>query len=142
MPRTTKPLIERLTARIDAEGPCWEWTGALNRTGYGVIGRGRRGEGNILTHRAAWELLVGPIPEGCDLDHLCRNPPCCNPDHLEPVDRATNVARGARRRGYRDHIKHCPRGHEYDHHNGRQRICRTCNRESASAANARKRAAA
>lgn len=135
-----KPLMQRLLARIDAGGPCWEWMGALSE-GYGVIGRGRRGEGNIFTHRAMWELLVGPVPDGLELDHLCRNRRCCNPDHLEPVTRELNVARGARRPGYRRHIVFCPRGHRYDHHNGRQRICRTCHREDAEASRARRRAA-
>lgn len=91
-----KPLEERVFSRIDADGPCWLWTGALNRKGYGVIQRGDRDMGTALVHRVVWELLVGLVPLGLDLDHLCRVRACCNPDHLEPVTRAVNTARGAR----------------------------------------------
>jgi HNH endonuclease len=138
--RRTTPLLDRLIARIDAEGPCWEWTGAISSsTGYGAIGRGRRGEGSVTTHQAMWEQLIGPVPDGLELDHLCRNRSCCNPDHLQPVTRIVNVARGARRPGYRDHITRCSRGHAYDGRGGRQRRCSTCHREDAAASNARKR---
>ena len=89
-----KPLADRLFSRIDADGPCWLFQGGLTKDGYGVIGRGRRGEGSVYAHRAAWELLVGPIPDGLEIDHLCRVRSCCNPDHLEPVTRKTNVNRG------------------------------------------------
>jgi len=135
------PIFDRLVARIDASGVCWEWTGAKSE-GYGVIGRGGRGEGNALTHRVMWEQLVGRIPEGLDVDHLCRNRACCNPDHLEPVDRRTNVARGLRRPGYRGSILHCPRGHLYDRSTATQRKCSTCKNENARALRIAKEAAA
>lgn len=127
--RKRTPIFDRLMARIDASGVCWEWTGATT-SGYGVIGRGGRGDGNALTHRVMWEEMIGAVPQGLDLDHLCRNRACCNPDHLEPVDRATNVARGLRQRGYRKGILHCPRGHLYDRSNAKQRKCSTCKNES------------
>jgi hypothetical protein len=118
---------------VDAEGICWIWTGAVSSSGYGVIGRGRKGEGFAFTHRAAWELLVGAIPPDLILDHLCRVKTCCNPDHLEPVTRAENARRGARGPGWAARqITHCVHGHEFTAANTMicrtQRRCRTCDR--------------
>lgn len=80
----------------DPETGCWNWQLSLNNAGYGIkcVPTYRR----VLGHRYYYEQLVGPIPEGHDLDHLCRNPRCCNPDHLEPVTRSENLRRGARGR--------------------------------------------
>jgi hypothetical protein len=63
--------------------PCWIWTGAANEHGYGVIGRGRRGEGNEKAHRLAYRLYKGEIPYGKIVLHKCGNPFCVNPSHLE-----------------------------------------------------------
>lgn len=87
-------LAERFWPKVDASGDCWEWTGARNPEGYGRIGAGRRGSATLHAHRVAWELLVGPVPAHLELDHLCRNPRCVNPDHLEPVSRTENIRRG------------------------------------------------
>src|SRR5690349_14618154 len=78
-----RTLSERFHAKIfvDASG-CWIWTGAKKELGYGVIGRGRRGEGTIKTHRASWEIHRGPIPQGMNVLHKCDRPSCVNPDHL------------------------------------------------------------
>jgi hypothetical protein len=78
---------DRFWSKVDARGVCWEWTGWRDKDGYGGCGDGR-------AHRVAWTKLVGPVPEGLVLDHLCRNPPCVNPDHLEPVTPKVNTARG------------------------------------------------
>lgn len=79
----TASLRERLYSRIKiTPNGCWEFTGYRSAGGYGELGRGRRGEGNIRAHRAAWELEHGPIPTGMSVCHACDNPPCCNPDHL------------------------------------------------------------
>lgn len=88
---------------------CWEWTGSRQGQGYGQFwleGRTQR------SHRVSYEALVGPIPEGLFLDHLCRNTSCCNPEHLEPVSNADNIRRGAIS-GFRgdDSRKECGRGH-------------------------------
>lgn len=84
-------LRERLEARIDRSGDCWVWTGNRTSAGYGQVWARRR---MLLVHRVVYEQLVGPIPEGLVIDHLCRNRSCCNPAHLEPVTTAENVRRG------------------------------------------------
>ena len=102
---------------------CWGWTGAIDAEGYARF----RWQGrNALAHRVAYEHCVSSVPKGLDLDHLCRNHPCVNPEHLEPVTRRENL-----RRGYRYRPTHCPQGHPYAGSNlyqyGNHRQCRTCN---------------
>lgn len=95
--RTTRPLADRLWEKVIKEpGGCWVWTGATNAAGYGKIGRGPRSATpqNDYTHRVAYELTYGAIPDGLVIDHLCRNTSCCNPDHLEAVPPRTNSLRG------------------------------------------------
>jgi hypothetical protein len=71
--------------------PCWVWQRATDRKGYGSVGYG----GKVRkAHCVFWERAHGPVPEGLQLDHLCRNPSCVNPDHLEPVSGTENVRRG------------------------------------------------
>ena len=84
-------LRERVEARIDRSGDCWVWTGSRTGAGYGQVWSRR---GNRGVHRIVYEQLVGPIPDGLVIDHLCRNRSCCNPAHLEPVTMAENVRRG------------------------------------------------
>ena len=74
---------------------CWEWLGCKDGDGYGMF----RFEGYMRrAHRWGYELLVSKVPEGLVLDHLCRNPSCVNPDHLEPVTNQENLDRGEGRR--------------------------------------------
>lgn len=110
-------------------GPCWLWTGTVSRKGYGHHGW----EGATrITHRIAYQLVVGPIPEGLELDHLCRNRACCNPDHLEAVTHAINALRGISANAINARKTHCLRGHEFTPENTRidsfGRHCRACRR--------------
>ena len=133
MARKQTAALQRLISKLVIDGDCWRFTGALTG-GYGVIGRGGRGAGNVYTHRLTYEHFIGPIPEGLDIDHLCRNRWCCNPRHLEAVPRIVNVARGLRGPGYGPRERsHCKWGHPYSGDNlvvtPKQRKCRACMRE-------------
>lgn len=120
-------VIAALSDRIDfTESGCWEWTGPTNNHGYGRTGNAE------YVHRVVWRETVGPIPEGLELDHLCRNPACCNPDHLEPVTHAENMRRSLSANRAKTH---CPAGHPYDERNTllaekpqgwKNRICKAC----------------
>lgn len=111
---------------------CWEWTASRTSTGYGqfaIAGMPRK------AHRVAYELMVTEIPDGLHLDHLCRNPLCVNPWHLDPVTNAVNTERGRLRTvlNAKPPKSHCPSGHEYAGDNlyfdsEGYRACRTCNR--------------
>lgn len=125
------PWPERFWEKVDRTQSCWIWTGALVN-GYGVI-RASGSRRMLKAHRVAYELMVGSIPEGLVIDHLCRNPACVNPAHLEPVTQRVNVLRGNAPAAQQVHITHCPRGHEYNIENtywqGRKRSCRICRRD-------------
>jgi hypothetical protein len=86
----------RFTAKVLVEdNGCWSWVSAKESGWYGRFSiRTDSGLVAVPSHRAAYELFVGPIPEGLHIDHLCRNICCVNPDHLEPVTRQENVRRG------------------------------------------------
>ena len=137
---------ERFWAKVDRSGECWLWAASLFANGYGQF---RLQGKNRLAHRVAYELLVGPIPEGLHLDHLCRVRHCVNPDHLEPVTPAENYRRGlgAGPMVARQLVKtHCPQGHPYDVANtyrtrGR-RHCRACHRAASAARRQRAKAVA
>lgn len=119
---------------IVCESGCWEWVGGKSGTGYGcwkVNGKTRR------AYRVMYERAKGPVPEGKELDHLCRNRLCVNPDHLEPVTRRENVLRGISPSAVHARKTHCHQGHPFtpentalwNRKNGTQtRVCRTCRR--------------
>jgi hypothetical protein len=83
---------QRFFAKVKQAGECWEWTGARGPTGYGYFNSGDNTP--TVAHRWCYEFMVGPIPDGLHLDHLCRNEPCVNPAHLDPVTPAVNLQRG------------------------------------------------
>ena len=120
------PMRLALKATIRTSG-CWEWLAGKDPSGYGSV----RWEGRTRgAHRVAYEVLVGPVPDGLELDHLCRNRACINPAHLEPVTRRENVRRGFGPAGICARRTHCPRGHAYDQPNTLlyrgKRYCRAC----------------
>lgn len=83
--------LPRVAGRVNAaEDGCWQWTGCICR-GYGAVGHAGK---QWRTHRLVFSVLVGPIPEGLVIDHLCKNKACCNPAHLEPVTQRENINRG------------------------------------------------
>lgn len=96
---------------------CWIWIGRVDSGEYGQISVNAR---QVMAHRFSYELLVGPIPLGLSLDHLCRERLCVRPDHLEPVTHAENVRRGLVGQHWRDRTS-CPKGHPYDAVNTRWR---------------------
>lgn len=117
-------VIDRLMFRTALlPNGCWEWRGAKNPKGYGNI-RIDKSSPAKSAHRVSYTELVGPIPPGLEIDHLCRNRACVNPDHLEVVDHTTNV-----RRSERPKVTHCKWGHEYTVTTSR-RYCRECAREA------------
>jgi len=110
-------------------GPCWEWRGYRGPDGYGRVGIGSTNKGTKRTlrvHRWAYESLIGPIPGGLESDHLCRNRPCANPLHLEPVSRDVNWLRGKSVSARNARKTHCDKGHPFDVTRAGRRDCRTC----------------
>lgn len=110
---------------VNHDTGCWEWTGALDKTGYGAFKAAGK---KVSAHRWGYEHFVGPVPEGLDIDHLCRIRKCVNTAHLEPVTRSVNARRGF---SARPRLTHCSHGHAYTetntYHDQRgYRECRTC----------------
>jgi hypothetical protein len=116
--RVPIPVADRIrsSVEVDANG-CWVWQKSLSPEGYGRIFTGSRTRGDrrpSLSHRVAYETFVGPVPDGLELDHLCRVRACCNPEHLEAVTREVNMARAVGIPSMLNRGKtHCPAGHEY-----------------------------
>lgn len=116
-------LIQRLAETqfwpyVEKQDACWLWRGPRMRNGYGAVYIKKHLD--MAAHRFAYELLVGVIPEGLDLDHLCRVRSCVNPTHVEPVTHAENVKRGdsGRHRWCCAPGDVCPQGHELTGENG------------------------
>lgn len=139
MPKYTcaDDLDVRLWGRIQYVGECWVWTGGKSH-GYGHIMCEHR---VWKVHRLTYTMLVGPVPDDLELDHLCRNRACCNPDHLEPVTGRVNTLRGDTITGRNARATHCKRGHPFDRTNtffkmrgnSIRRVCRACARTRCAA---------
>lgn len=119
-----RSLAARFWERVEKSDGCWYWTGARFASGYGAIGEGGRGGRVRTAHRVAWELLVGPIPDGMTIDHVCHNDDtmcaggagcphrrCVRPDHLRVATSAENTRAGRGggnfRAGHRAYARVC-----------------------------------
>lgn len=120
---TFEEILARIT--VDDKTGCWQWQGAHLPNGYGSVrydGRSR------VVHKVLWEHANNtPVPKGLQLDHLCRNRGCCNPQHLEAVTQETNLLRGYSPPAINARKTACPRGHKYDRVDTRgYRECSIC----------------
>lgn len=129
--------MDRFWNKVKKTDTCWIWVGYHNEAGYGMINIKNK---PYRAHRLAYEMLVGPIPEGLHIDHLCRVRDCVNPAHMEPVTNLENTRRGigglmASKRNAA--ITHCRQGHEFTPENTvmrgsktrKFRGCRLCVKE-------------
>ena len=121
----------RARVAINQNSGCWEWVNPRS-DGYGRFYLNRK---QVLAHRFAYQALVGEVETGLDLDHLCRNRKCCNPEHLEPVTRRENCRRSPIMGKWKLATTHCPEGHEYNSDNTYtdkrgKRNCRACGRQA------------
>lgn len=125
-----RPPLERFWEKVEKTETCWLWTGAVSPNGYGAFWDGAR---QVVSHRAAYLLLVGPIADGMTVDHLCRVRSCVNPSHMEIVTRSENSRRGAEHSSFGAMKRAetcCKRGHAFDESNtywdNGRRACRIC----------------
>ena len=120
---------ERLMSKVEYVGEHWMWTGAKAGKGYGRLSMPTpRGWLTRAAHRIAYELFVGPIPDGLTLDHLCRVPLCVNPAHLEPTTMRENILRGDSPTAKNARKATCDQGHSLRVRRAypNTRMCRTC----------------
>lgn len=140
------PMMPYCLARIRVlPNGCWEWTGNVNASGYGIVKRERTTRGE-RAHRVVYRLLVGPVSDALDLDHVCHDPVVCtlgvgcphrrcvNPAHVTPATRRANTLRGGGPSAMNARKTHCPQGHPYDEVNTSvrkrgSRDCRQCHRD-------------
>lgn len=160
--RKWRPWQEQVRERIGPEDDngCWPWLGHVNPDGYGVLNR-RDWSSPRKAHRLVYELLVGPIPDGHDLDHICHDPlvctlsrdcphrRCVNPAHCHPATRGENTLRGNGKGAQHARKTHCIHGHSLEDPDNvyvyvwprtgkSRRMCKTCGRERQRAAPRRK----
>lgn len=133
--------LERFMSSVNQSGPvpehrpelgrCWQWTKFVNDEGYATF----RDMRSHKAHRWSYEQFKSPIPHGLVIDHLCRNPSCVNPDHLEAVTNQKNLERGWGRRIKNGMANECINGHEFTvdntyYHPKGSKVCRTCTARS------------
>lgn len=137
-PALTEKAVRRIVEQIHIAKPidwpdtCFLWAGATTTSGYGQATFGGR---HVYAHRLLYQLMRGQIPEGMVIDHLCRQPLCVNPAHLEVVTNAENIRRGNSPGAIAARTNRCMRGHELTPENtyirldNGHRMCRACRRE-------------
>lgn len=125
--KITVAIEQRFMNKVKVTDGCWYWLGWKSAAGYGhfrFLGKDR------LAHRFAYEHFKGPIPDGLELDHLCQNPQCVNPEHLEAVTHQENLQRGNTFQARNARKKYCVRGHLLAGANcyfyRGKRICKAC----------------
>ena len=132
----TPEYIEYLKSKIEeryrvSKTGCWEWTRSKIPAGYGKM-KAKKSTWGV--HRLYYQLVNGPVDSSLVISHLCDNPPCINPSHLEATTQWENNARGSGVSAQNLRKTHCKHGHEYTSENTRVRIsknhprrtCRTC----------------
>jgi hypothetical protein len=133
--RPCRPAAERFWEKVrhsDDLFGCWEWTASRDDLGYGYFSPS--GGNRVPAHAYAYRLVVGEVPDGLELDHLCRNPSCVNPAHLEPVTHRENLMRGESPMAKNARKTHCIHGHPFSGDNlyiipsTGDRMCKTCAR--------------
>lgn len=127
-------LPKRIQDKIEVqENECWYWIAYTDPDGYGRVRWNNKA--GYFAHRAVYEILVGHISEGLQVDHLCRVRHCVNPKHMEPVTNKENINRGSKNSTLKGQFQrnktHCSRGHPYDVANTYVtpkgwRMCRAC----------------
>lgn len=140
---------EKIQERIDKTGDHWIWTGVQTHDGYGIVVINNR---KWRIHRYVYTVLVGPIPDGHDIDHiqddgLCGVRLCCKPEHLRPLSHRENIAASTNHVAAKMLQTHCIHGHEFTEKNTKirkngTRECRRCKNLRAAVARAEKRDAA
>jgi hypothetical protein len=131
---------ERFKSHIEFTPYCWLWKGSKNWGGYGQVNMGGKNVRSV--HKVAYELFHGSVPEGLQLDHLCRVRHCVNPAHLDAVTQRDNLLRGDGPTAKNARKTHCKHGHELSGDNlyaGTGRICRICKRHRERKKRARNR---
>lgn len=119
---------EDFWARVEKCG-CWVWRGGRNSKGYGFVSMNGRA---VLAHVWSYEQVYGAVPEGLELDHICRTRACVNPEHLEAVTHRVNLMRGRSFSAKNAKKTCCPKGHIFDHIDSRGwRVCVICKRTAA-----------
>jgi hypothetical protein len=121
-------MISNFWSKVTESGDCLEWNGVIDRHGYGRYNK-------QLAHRFAYQYITEDLDNNLQIDHLCRNRRCVNPEHMEQVTSKENTLRGTGITANFAKTTHCPQGHIYDEANtyytpSGSRTCRACNRYS------------